>query len=710
MNITNLEIIQATIEFSLAFAFIIIAISLLYNKNKRQGMNEIIKMFFVVSAILIFEAGAYIFRGNTDLVFIIANQISNFIVFFLNFFLSSIFIRYVYKIINRNELHVPNRYKILVDLGFILACIILFINIFTGWMYTFDENNFYKRNIMWYVYTTLSLILPIICTILCFKYKPYLSKSIFNSILLYVWLPMLFLIMQVIIYGFSIMTIGMAIDLFIMLVIYLSDLIKTRMNDKEIKQLDINKIRTIILYTFIAIFISSSIISCSVYLSKMIKENNNNNNLITSNMICDNIDSQFQELLTVSATLSQDYYIKESLINSDPNDYYNVEDMIINSLDAIKQGFKYEVVYAVSDISMVYYNNLGFSRCIDRNNYGEDIWYKELTDSSDLQRININTDIDTLDNLIIFANTKVFDDNGNYIGITGVGIKVNSLSNILASFENEYNSKIYLTNPDGLIKVSSNMSLINNKKIDNSFFSNVTNNSFHKTQNTLTKYLSSSNMYLIIEYEKINYYSAFEIIAPSLIIFIIGIFLFGSFVIMTYIENKRAYNTIIEQKNFSLTDEMTELLNRRAFEADVNELANQDLSGYVIIQFDINSLKMTNDVLGHQAGDELIIGAAKCMKETFSDYGKIYRTGGDEFIAIIKCDNTLLEEKMAKFKYLCDNYKGEYIGPISISIGSVSCDDYQNLNLREIIVLADNLMYDNKDIYYETTKNKRRIN
>ena len=53
---------------------------------------------------------------------------------------------------------------------------------------------------------------------------------------------------------------------------------------------------------------------------------------------------------------------------------------------------------------------------------------------------------------------------------------------------------------------------------------------------------------------------------------------------------------------------------------------------------DINGLKEVNDTFGHEAGDQLIIGAANCIERAFGDYGKVFRTGGDEFIVLLTED------------------------------------------------------------------------
>lgn len=64
---------------------------------------------------------------------------------------------------------------------------------------------------------------------------------------------------------------------------------------------------------------------------------------------------------------------------------------------------------------------------------------------------------------------------------------------------------------------------------------------------------------------------------------------------------------------------------------------------FVYASIDVNGLKIVNDEIGHAAGDELIKGAAKCMKEVIGSYGKVYRTGGDEFVSIFFASKEQLE-------------------------------------------------------------------
>ncbi len=98
----------------------------------------------------------------------------------------------------------------------------------------------------------------------------------------------------------------------------------------------------------------------------------------------------------------------------------------------------------------------------------------------------------------------------------------------------------------------------------------------------------------------------------------------------------------------SHTDQLTGCYNQRTYEKDVAELSLH--TEFIYMSMDINGLKIINDGLGHAAGDELLQGAASCMKESFDNYGKVCRIGGDEFIAILFTDRESFGEILRQFK------------------------------------------------------------
>lgn len=170
-------------------------------------------------------------------------------------------------------------------------------------------------------------------------------------------------------------------------------------------------------------------------------------------------------------------------------------------------------------------------------------------------------------------------------------------------------------------------------------------------------------------------------------------------------EKKREENLVREV----YIDELTSLANRKAFDSKIkfyeDKFLEEDL---VCIVFDVNELKSTNDYLGHIAGDELLIGASKCLRKCFGEYGEIYRTGGDEFVAILVIDEETLETKKMMFEDTINNWKCKYAKKLSVSYGVAGVKEFPNMKLIELSKIADNRMYDYKSAYYKANGLKKR--
>ncbi|MCR4735428.1 MAG: sensor domain-containing diguanylate cyclase [Treponema sp.] len=159
----------------------------------------------------------------------------------------------------------------------------------------------------------------------------------------------------------------------------------------------------------------------------------------------------------------------------------------------------------------------------------------------------------------------------------------------------------------------------------------------------------------------------------------------------------------------SRTDELTGLLNRRAYEEDIYEQGEFPIKdNFISMSLDVNGLKLVNDSFGHAAGDELLTGASQCMKEAFGAYGKLYRTGGDEFIAILFCDSEKLKEVLNDFEERMDKWTGKHIKTLSISYGFISREEEPEMSVKELTAIADKRMYEAKSAHYREKGIDRR--
>lgn len=164
------------------------------------------------------------------------------------------------------------------------------------------------------------------------------------------------------------------------------------------------------------------------------------------------------------------------------------------------------------------------------------------------------------------------------------------------------------------------------------------------------------------------------------------------------IEMQRHVSQLEEWAN---RDQLTGFLNRRAYEKQLEEYSVKAPGrDFIFVSMDINGLKIINDTLGHSAGDELLKGAAQCMEQCFGKYGQLYRTGGDEFVAMIFASLTTLEYIKEDFARTTAEFKGTYIQGISVSCGYLPKKKHKEAGISELAELADKKMYSEKDDYY----------
>lgn len=162
-----------------------------------------------------------------------------------------------------------------------------------------------------------------------------------------------------------------------------------------------------------------------------------------------------------------------------------------------------------------------------------------------------------------------------------------------------------------------------------------------------------------------------------------------------------ANRQVSEQTKIANTDELTTLLNRHAYEMDMNQLQiSLSDTNLVYIALDINGLKVVNDSVGHKAGDELICGAAKCMKVCLGSRGKLYRIGGDEFAAIIYANDQELEFLKRDLEETVMRWHGQTVANLSISYGIATKREFPNYPISEMATVADERMYEAKGAYY----------
>jgi len=160
-------------------------------------------------------------------------------------------------------------------------------------------------------------------------------------------------------------------------------------------------------------------------------------------------------------------------------------------------------------------------------------------------------------------------------------------------------------------------------------------------------------------------------------------------------------NVFLTLRSMALTDDLTNLYNRRGFLRAGTRLlsdVSRDKRGALLFYIDVDGLKSINDSAGHAAGDSVLTRTAQVLRAVFRDGDVLGRLGGDEFAALAPatdpnaCNLTLhrLQEAVA-----ADNLSRAG-STLSLSVGFAQFKPRQQSSIVDLLRKADMAMYQNK--------------
>ncbi|NOQ30790.1 MAG: EAL domain-containing protein [Helicobacteraceae bacterium] len=167
--------------------------------------------------------------------------------------------------------------------------------------------------------------------------------------------------------------------------------------------------------------------------------------------------------------------------------------------------------------------------------------------------------------------------------------------------------------------------------------------------------------------------------------------------ITNYVEEKQ------KVEHMAYFDALTELPNRLSVEKYLKDrlpIAKRNSSKFAILFIDLDRFKIINDTLGHDVGDELLIGCAARIRKALRDSDLLARVGGDEFVIVMEAPNSDFSaahvcKKIINLFHTPIKIKDHTLS-ITLSIG-VSMYPDDNSDYKKLIKFADIAMYEAKD-------------
>ncbi len=357
----------------------------------------------------------------------------------------------------------------------------------------------------------------------------------------------------------------------------------------------------------------------------------------------DNIYTEIQKHIIepnlVSSMMAHDTFMIEWLVNDEAE-----VDRIAKYLETIKNKYGMFTTFLVSEKTGNYYTSEGLIEQVEENN-PNNAWYFSFKKLQSLHEINLDFNEYIDEEMIMFINHKIMDDNYHMIGATGIGLKISYINDMLKRFRQQYRFKVLFLDSTGKV-------VLNERGIDAiKDLSDIPelyalkNDIVSKTGSVLkyeldgemymlnTKYIPELDLYLMVEAkiaqftEEVTQTFYFNLMLSLLVTALITVFI---------LYTVRSHHKELEY--LASNDTMTKLPNRRAFNAAFHRLFlfyKRNADPVAVLFFDIDDFKQINDTLGHHIGDSVLVRIAEIVKESVRETDLIARWGGEEFIVAL---------------------------------------------------------------------------
>ena len=194
------------------------------HKFKDNSRRTLILLQVVTGLLLVFDALAYVFRGNVGQIGFYIVRVSNFMVYALSYVNTFLFCFYSAEFIKSELLE----FKILVTPRFgvkngvpphlyvvfyicLVGIILTVASQFTNLFYYFDEEGYYHRSALYSLSVVLGLLPGLITLVMISQSRKLLQKNIFVSLLVYPFFPIVGIVLALFFYGISWIDLGYGI-------------------------------------------------------------------------------------------------------------------------------------------------------------------------------------------------------------------------------------------------------------------------------------------------------------------------------------------------------------------------------------------------------------------------------------------------------------------------------------------------------------------
>ena len=399
------------------------------------------------------------------------------------------------------------------------------------------------------------------------------------------------------------------------------------------------RIVLIITFLLVAMSVSMSVINYVISLQSTQKQLEERSLPLTVDNIYTEIQKHIIEPNLVSSMMAHDTFLKEWLIHDEAD-----VDKISNYLETIKNKYGMFTTFLVSEKTGNYYTSDGFIEKVKENN-PNNAWYFAFRKFPKAHEINLDFNSNIDEEMIMFINHKIMDEQFHMIGATGIGLKISYINDMLKRFRQQYRFKVLFLNEEGKVVLNERgihaIKYLQDVPELNALREDIVSKSgsvlrYDKEGETYllnTKYIPELDLYLLVEAEVAQFTEEVKQTFYINLILSLLVTVLVTFIILMAVKSHHR-----ELEYLANNDTMTNLPNRRAFDEAFRRLFllhKRNANPAALLFFDVDDFKQINDTLGHHAGDRVLMRISELLKESVRESDLMARWGGEEFIVAL---------------------------------------------------------------------------
>lgn len=422
----------------------------------------------------------------------------------------------------------------------------------------------------------------------------------------------------------------------------------------------------------------------------------------------DNVYSEIQRDLVrpvlIASMMANDTFLHDWIKHGEQN-----PEQITRYLREVQNRHNAFTSFFVSEKTRTYFQSRGILKQVAQDE-PRDAWYFRARELSEPYEINVDIDMANQDSMAIFINYRVLDEAQHFLGVTGVGLSVESVVKLIDTYQKRFDRTVYLVNQRGVISLTgeaggpfgnrAGKAIADIEGLDGLLaqMPELRDGSYEYEYEghryfVNVRYIPELKNYLFVT--KHDGGQTAEI-RQSLWLSVLMCLLVTAIVMTLFSLLIRRYQRRIER--LAATDQLTELPNRRGFEmlaGQAIEEARREQQPLSAIVIDLDHFKTLNDTHGHLAGDVVLKGFANQLRASLRRSDIVCRWGGEEFIVLFK--NTALDTAQQLAEKLRAQLEQQHFFwedkalKVTISIGLTNLTGGEGLDA--LIARADRALY-----------------